>query len=97
MYMSICCLSVCLSICLPSFSVYVPIQELGRILQIIGRNVENVLRGITITVAIPADPSDGLVMRPAIKFGEKGQYTCLCVYVCVCLNPLTYTYYIYTV
>ena len=67
-------LSVCLSIYLPSFSVYVPIQEFGGILQINGRNVENVLRGITITVAKPADASDGLVMRPAIKFGEKGQH-----------------------
>ena len=65
-------LSVCLSVCLPAFSVYVPIQESGGILQIDGRSVENVLRGVTITAVKPADQSDSLVMRPATKVGVEG-------------------------
>ena len=49
-----------------------PIQESGGILQINGRNVENMLCGVTLTAVKPADQSDRLVMRPAIKVGEEG-------------------------
>ena len=65
-------LSVCLSVCLPTFSVHMPIQESGGILQINGRNVENMLCGVTLKAVKPADQSDRLVMRPAIKVGEEG-------------------------